>query len=205
MCCLGNVIPGQLWTFLVLKYCKHQPRISCTSLGGPLPNNWSNKDAAMHMPNKGIFYQRVKMLMLRFWSWCLVEILIRKFDQDLCKNHSTLRSVVPLAMFLILRPIMNVLGQKHCKHQPRISCTSIGGPLPNNWSNKEAAMQMPNKGIFYNISSADLRSRISLWHHQTSAARKDLTLFFDREWKVSTRTHIALTGQKELLSAVTSN
>ena len=29
----------------------------------------------------------------------LVEILIR-FDQDLCKNHSTLRAVVPLAMFL---------------------------------------------------------------------------------------------------------
>ena len=48
---------------------------------------------------------------LRFWSWCLFEILKMTFDQDLCLNllwairllwyklNSTLGSVVPLAMF----------------------------------------------------------------------------------------------------------
>ena len=35
---------------------------------------------------------------LRFWKWCLVEILKMKFDQYYCLN-STLGSVVPLAMF----------------------------------------------------------------------------------------------------------
>ena len=49
---------------------------------------------------------------LKFWSWCMVEILKKKFDQDLCLNlwydplgyfgrmNSTLGSVVPLAMFI---------------------------------------------------------------------------------------------------------
>ena len=53
---------------------------------------------------------------LRFWSFCFVEILDMKFDQDLCLNlwcdplgyfakmNSTLGSVVPLAMFHILLP-----------------------------------------------------------------------------------------------------
>ena len=48
---------------------------------------------------------------LRFWRWCLVEILKMKFNQDLCLNwydplgyfgklNSTLGSIVPLAMFI---------------------------------------------------------------------------------------------------------
>ena len=44
-------------------------------------------------------FSRDADLWLRFCSWGLVEILKIKFDQDLCKNHSTLGSVVPLAMF----------------------------------------------------------------------------------------------------------
>ena len=35
---------------------------------------------------------------LTFWSWCLVEIPVMTFVQDLCKNHSIHGSVVPLAM-----------------------------------------------------------------------------------------------------------
>ena len=56
-----------------------------------------------------------------FWSECLVEILKMKFDQDLCLNlwydptgyfgklNSTLRSVVPLAMFIFLTLLRTIL------------------------------------------------------------------------------------------------
>ena len=57
---------------------------------------------------------------LRFWSWCKVKIL-KMFDHDLCLNlwydptgyfgklNSTLRSVVPLAMFIFLTLLRTIL------------------------------------------------------------------------------------------------
>ena len=64
-------------------------------------------------------FSRNADVLLRFCSWCLVNILKMKFDQDLCKNlrydlkkltwfkqNSTLGSVVPLAMFIMLRVVL---------------------------------------------------------------------------------------------------
>ena len=48
---------------------------------------------------------------LRFWSWCMVEILKMKIDQYLCKNHSTPGSVVPLTMFSLSNWYKSSVGQ----------------------------------------------------------------------------------------------
>ena len=46
-----------------------------------------------------IKFSRNSDVWFRSGSWCLVEILKLKFDQDLCENHSNLGAILPLAMF----------------------------------------------------------------------------------------------------------
>ena len=61
----------------------------------------------------------------------ILELMLRRYsedeiDQDLCNNHSALRSIVPLAMFLQNFPKHNfpelsINGMKHKRHE------SVGG------------------------------------------------------------------------------
>ena len=102
------LIGGKGWTWLVgntFEETKHLGRYSDARFGQDLKLKFS-RDADVW---------------LRFCIWRLIDIKKMKFDQDLCKNQSTLGAVVPLAMFQYKSSrgrvlyICSVIRFSHCR------------------------------------------------------------------------------------------
>ena len=116
---------------------------------------------------------------LRFWSWCLVEILKMKFDQGMCLNlwyvlnlsyfgklNSTLGSVVPFAMFLpFLQSPQRSQVWNNYLFQGLHEKLPIQHGLGGTWSRKLAWCQLPATRIpVFSNQSTDFtkRSHISV-------------------------------------------